>query len=491
MSEEPEVATSSSEEESEESMETEETQSISTMESAKSVESVIPVSQNSPITLPIRAKQILEITDDCFEIPMAQSRNGKRTTSMLVNDETFRIVDSIVESDGRVYSVVKSVHSRDSLKGYSHNRKDFVKLTKSFAITFGLGIVFMIIPGLFLISPTLLGVGVTGLIYSYFQPLTIQLNFSGGVEKHRFSGINSDKNLLQIYSEYATDVFPMVLRGGFVETSELDRFGPNKIQTTQFLPNPSSATPSLSAPVDLDSLPTTLPPARAEPESEREVADLSKLTQMDEIPKNPQPSIPHPAPQIAPPQAQQTPPGAIPNPPLHVQPNGAIQPSQAGPPISGQATMPAPPKTPTQQAPAGPPILGTNQLPPPQNIPAPPSQQPAKLPAPLPKPLPKPLLTPLPKPLPTTLPAPAPKSLPANLPAPLPAPLPVNPQAGIPTPLPPPPPTNVVRNNQSFSDPLGKSFDPNKQPETYVVKGEAVVETLDDGQKDELLKELL
>lgn len=475
MSEEPEVATSTSKEESEQSVATKETQSISTMESVKSAESVVPVTQNSPITLPIRAKQIMEITDDCFEIPMAQSRNGKRTTSMLVNDETFRIVDSIVESDGRVYSVVKSVHSRDSLKGYSHNRKDFVKLTKSFAITFGLGIVFMIIPGLFLISPTLLGVGVTGLIYSYFQPLTIQLNFSGGVEKHRFSGINSDKNLLQIYSEYATDVFPEVLRGGFVETSELDRFGPNKIQTTQFLPNPSSATPSLSAPVDLDSLPTTLPPARAEPESEREVADLSKLTQMDEIPKNPQPSTPQQAPQIVPPQAQQIPPGAIPNPPLPVQPNGVIQPGQAGPPISGQATMPAPQKAPAQQAPVGPPILSTNQLPPPQNIPAPPSQQPAKLPAPLP----------------TPLPAPAPKSLPANLPAPLPAPLPLNPQAGMPTPLPPPPPTNVVRNNQSFSDPLGKSFDPNKQPETYVVKGEAVVETLDDGQKDELLKELL
>ena len=483
MSEEPEVATSTSKEESEQSVVTKETQSISTMESVKSSESVVPVTQNSPITLPIRAKQIMEITDDCFEIPMSQSRNGKRTTSMLVNNETFRIVDSIVESDGRVYSVVKSVHSRDSLKGYSHNRKDFVKLTKSFAITFGLGIVFMIIPGLFLISPTLLGVGVTGLIYSYFQPLTIQLNFSGGIEKHRFSGINSDKNLLQIYSEYATDVFPEVLRGGFVETSELDRFGPNKIQTTQFLPNPSSATPSLSAPVDLDSLPTTIPPARAEPESEREVADLSKLTQMDEIPKNPQPSTPQPVPQIVPPQAKQTPPVAIPNPPLPVQPNGVIQPSQAGPPISGQATMPAPPKVSTQQTPAGPPILSTNQLPPPQNIPAPPSQQPAKLPAPLP--------TPLPKPLPTPLPAPAPNSLPANLPAPLPAPLPVNPQAGMPTPLPPPPPTNVVRNNQSFSDPLGKSFDPNKQPETYVVKGEAVVETLDDGQKDELLKELL
>ena len=477
------VATSTSKEESEQTAETQETHATSTMESVKSVESVIPVSQNSPITLPIRAKQIMEITDDCFEIPMAQSRNGKRTTSMLVNDETFRIVDSIVESDGRVYSVVKSVHSRDSLKGYSHNRKDFVKLTKSFAITFGLGIVFMIIPGLFLISPTLLGVGVTGLIYSYFQPLTIQLNFSGGVEKHRFSGINSDKNLLQIYSEYATDIFPKVLRGGFVETSELDRFGPNKIQTTQFLPTSSSATTSLSAPVDLDSLPTTLPPARAETESEKDTADLSKLTQMDEIPKNPQPSIPQQAPQSVPPQPQQTPPGAIPNPPLPVQPNGVIQPSQAGPPISGQATMPAPPKAPTQQAPAGPPILGTNQLPAPQNIPAPPSQQPAKLPAPLP--------TPLPKPLPTPLPAPAPKSLPANLPAPLPAPLPVNPHAGIPTPLPPPPPTNVVRNNQSFSDPLGKSFDPNKQPETYVVKGEAVVETLDDGQKDELLKELL
>ena len=151
------MATSILKEESEQTEETQETHSSSTMESVIPTESVNPAPQNSPITLPIRAKQIMEITDDCFEIPMAQSRNGKRTTSMLVNDETFRIVDSIVESDGRVYSVVKSVHSRDSLKGYSHNRKDFIKLTKSFAITFGLGIVFMIIPGLFLVSPTLLG----------------------------------------------------------------------------------------------------------------------------------------------------------------------------------------------------------------------------------------------------------------------------------------------------------------------------------------------
>jgi len=42
-----------------------------------------------------------------------------------------------------------------------------------------------------------------------------------------------------------------------------------------------------------------------------------------------------------------------------------------------------------------------------------------------------------------------------------------------------------------FSDPLGKEFEQNKEPETYIVQGEAVVETLDEGQKDELLKELL
>ena len=88
---------------------------------------------------------------------------------------------------------------------------------------------------------------------------------------------------------------------------------------------------------------------------------------------------------------------------------------------------------------------------------------------------------------------PPPQQIPQpNLPAPLPAPIPQPGSIPAPCLLMPhssPPPTNVGMDG--FSDPLGKEFEQNKEPETYVVQGEAVVETLDEGQKDELLKELL
>jgi len=282
----------------------------------------------------------------------------------------------------------------------------------------------------------------------------VELSFSGSSKKILFSGLTSDKNMLTSFSEFTAHSFPEILNGEVIDTTEIDLLAKEAIQPAKPSPTPPPA--PIQAPVlpvalpigNLQSQPQTMPQTipqtipQTTPQSAPSVnsgvsenQNLSMLTSMDEVPSTPNKPVGPPVvsanPQTPPAPAsgiQLPPPPTIPNPP-------AIKPM--GPPSGNSVNLPPP----SQQIPQ------INQA----------AANPSNLPAPLPAPIPQPTS--------------------------LPAPLPTN------TSFLPPPPTNAGVGG--FSDPLGKEFEQNKEPETYVVQGEAVVETLDEGQKDELLKELL
>ena len=483
------VVSESQDEEENEPIENEEN------ESADEQEKQSPSDDFGLVTLPVRARQVVQISESAFEIPMSQTKDGKKTVSMLIDENTVRIARTTFLSNGSAESVIDTVHAKETLTGYSFTKRELKRFIPYSAGVSALGLILAIIPGINFLAYSLLIGGLASLGYIFFDPMMVELSFSGSSKRILFSGLTSDKDMLSKFSEFAANSFPEILDGEVIDTTEIDLLAKQATQPVK--PSPPVAQiplqaqgPPISPPMGNiqpqpgpqimpQTMPQTMPQAmpqatpqtipqtipennpqpvpqtipqtipqsvpQSKPQADsvsNENKNLSMLTPMDDVPTTPNkpvgPPIVEANPQTPPPAAngaQLPPPPTIPNPPIT-------------PGIPGLNQVPNPPV----MTPMGPPVGGSANLPPPpQQIPQP------SLPAPLPAPIPQP--------------------------GSIPAPLPTNAS------FLPPPPTNVGMGG--FSDPLGKEFEQNKEPETYVVQGEAVVETLDEGQKDELLKELL
>ena len=451
------------------------------------------------VALPVRARQVIQISDSCFEIPMSQTKDGKKTISMLIDENTVRIATTTFLPNGSAESIIDTVHAKETLTGYSFTKRELKRFIPYSAGISALGLILAIIPGINFLAYSLLIGGLASLAYTFFDPLMVELSFRGSSKRILFSGLTSDKNMLNEFSEFAANSFPEILDGNVVDTTEIDLLAKQAMQPAK--PSPPIAQIPLQAP----GAPISPPMGNIQPQSGTQIIPQSipqSGTQI--IPQTMPQTMPQAMPQAMPENIPQSVPQTIPQTIPQSEPQGTPQAdsdSNENKNLSMLTPMDEVPVIPSK--PAGPPIAESNpqappaaangaQLPPPPTMPNPPITPgiPGINQGPNP-----PVMTPMGPPVggSANLPPP-PQQIPQpNLPAPLPAPIP---QPGsIPAPLPtnasflPPPPTNVGMDG--FSDPLGKEFEQNKEPETYIVQGEAVVETLDEGQKDELLKELL
>ena len=451
------------------------------------------------VALPVRARQVIQISDSCFEIPMSQTKDGKKTVSMLIDENTVRIATTTFLPNGSAESIIDSVHAKETLTGYSFTRRELKRLIPYSAGASALGLILAIIPGVNFLAYSLLIAGLTSLGYIFFDPLMVELTFTGSSKRILFSGFTSDKIILSKFSEFSANSFPEILSGEVIDTTEIDLLAKQAMQPVK--PSPPPAQIPLQAP----GVPISPPMGNIQPQSGTQIIPQSipqsgpqimSQTTPQSVPQAMPQSMHENNPQSAPQTIPQTIPQSVPQSTPHADSVGNENKN-----LSMLTPMDEVPTTPNK--PVGPPIAESNlqalpaaangtQLPPPPTIPNPPITPGIPGLNQVPNP---PVMTPMGPPVggSAKLPPP-PQQIPQpNLPAPLPAPIP---QPGsIPAPLPtnasflPPPPTNIGMDG--FSDPLGKEFEQNKEPETYVVQGEAVVETLDEGQKDELLKELL
>ena len=486
-SEEESVVSESNDEEENEPVENEEN------ESADEQEKQSPSDDFGLVTLPVRARQAIQISESSFEIPMSQTKDGKKTVSMLIDEGTVRIATTTVLPNGDAESIIDSVYAKEALTGYSFTRKELKRIIPYSAGLSALGLILAIIPGVNFLAYSLLIAGLASLGYIFFDPLMVELSFSGFNKRILFFGLTSDKNMLSKFSEFAANSFPEILNGEVIDTTEIDLLAKQAMQPVK--PSPPPAQIPLQAP----GVPISPPMGNIQPQHQtvpQTIPQAMPLSGPQIMPQTMPQSMPETPPQSLPRTIPQTIPQSVPQ-----STTQADSGSNENKNLSMLTPMDGVPTTPNK--PLGPPIAESNpkappaapngtQLPPPPTIPNPsitpvmPGLNQVSNP---------PVMTPMGPPVggSANLPPP-PQQIPQpSLPAPLPAPLP---QPGsIPAPLPtnasflPPPPTNVGMDG--FSDPLGKEFEQNKEPETYVVQGEAVVETLDEGQKDELLKELL
>ena len=112
------TASESQDEEENEPIESEENETADEQEKSN------PSDDFGEVTLPVRARQVVQISESCFEIPMSQTKDGKKTISMLIDEDTVKIATTTFLSNGSAESVIDTVHAKETLTGYSFTKEN-------------------------------------------------------------------------------------------------------------------------------------------------------------------------------------------------------------------------------------------------------------------------------------------------------------------------------------------------------------------------------
>ena len=239
-SEEESVVSESNDEEENEPVENEENESTDEQEKQS------PSDDFGVVTLPVRARQAIQISESSFEIPMSQTKDGKKTVSMLIDEGTVRIATTTFLPNGSAESVIDTVHAKETLTGYSFTKRELKRFIPYSAGVSALGLILAIIPGVNFLAYSLLIAGLASLGYIFYDPLMVELSFRGSSKRILFSGLTSDKNMLSKFSEFTANSFPEILDGEVIDTSEIDLLAKQAMQVVK--PSPPPAQIPLQAP---------------------------------------------------------------------------------------------------------------------------------------------------------------------------------------------------------------------------------------------------
>ncbi|NCG01517.1 MAG: hypothetical protein GWP25_06975 [Euryarchaeota archaeon] len=303
--------------------------------------------------LPIRAAPLLLQfhNETVTEYPLQQSADGRKTTSLVLDEDLLRIIDSRLDDDGQRRLKV-SLSMKREITGFKHQHNELMH--KHQFLWLGsvlLGIVFFLssLSALNLIGLLLATIGGWNWTKMHLETHHLQFSNSGGTLSHTLRGYGTNRPFFRTSMALLGSEMAGLLRNGTLETEALEQ-----LHAALATPAPPPAPMPLPAPVQ-QLQPMTI---------EQPLPEQQPPSEISPIPALPVPTAPVSLP--PPPQQQPNPPENIPMP---------------GPPI---VQIPPPPPTPTPPPlPSPPPPLGANvpmPLPPPLGLPA----APLPLDAPLP-----------------------------------------------------------------------------------------------------------
>ena len=342
-------------------------------ESEESESNSIGLSETMEWKLPVRAAPLLQQfhNEEVTEYPLQQSADGRKTTSLVIDDDLLRIIDSSLDDDGQRRLKI-SLSMKREITGFKHQHNELMHKHQLLWLgSFICGILFLISPFTVFnfIGGILVAMGAWFWALMHLETHHLEFSNSGGTLSHTLRGYGTNRPFFRASMALIGSEMAGLLRNGELETEALDQ-----LHTSLAAPAPAPIPVPIPMPVQQTQTQTQTP---------FEVQSPTILPQQDFVAPTPTPLLPA---QIPPPPAQ------IPPAPLAVE---TI--STAGPPV------------------ASPPL--------PTPLPLPPVSIPAPLPLPLPTPLP---------PLggPGALPFPAPLGLPVTSLS-LDAPLPNAPQIAV------------------------------------------------------------
>jgi len=299
------------------------------------------------LALPIRAKPLFHNNrEDVDEFPLSESKNGLKSTSIVVGDGLFRVVETTLHQDGIPRIDVQLVMDSE-LTSFQHTIEKPASIDIGLSVGFTLvGLLLMMIQGL---TPIVLGLGLF-LVGLKFLPTHL--------EKHRlmFSSCGNSHEIELGTWNIFTPGFraSMALIGptmaDYIRTGQLDASEISEVHKQLRAP----VVPIVEQPIA--QLPEPIAPVEIVPLQAQEMVPAPVAPETDSVVSEP-PVQDMPVP-VGPPVSTPAPPEPMPAPlpPPLAPPIGP--PNPAPPPVMPQP-LPAPLPPPIAPLPAGPP--GMNQ----------------------------------------------------------------------------------------------------------------------------------
>jgi len=288
--------------------------------------------ETSEWSLPIRAAPLLQQfhNEKVTEYPLQQSDDGRKATSLVLDDDLLRIIESRLDDDGQRRLKV-SLSMRREITGFKHQHNELMHNHQFLWLgMFISGIVLLLLP------PTIINfIGVILVTLSiwcgslmHLETHRLEFSNSGGVHVHTLHGYGTNRPFFRASMALLGSEMAGLLRNGVLETETLDQ-----LHISLATPAPAPAPAPALAPTPM---PTQTPQAPIQPQI---------LVSPISIPPPPM-QIPAP-PQVIP---VETPP--MPGPPVALAPLPAplplptaptpLPPLAPLPPLGAAAGMPLP-----------------------------------------------------------------------------------------------------------------------------------------------------
>lgn len=316
--------------------------------------------------LPIRAAPLLEERGEFVsEYPLKQSVNGRETTSIIVDEELLRVVDTELGADNQRRMKVRLTVKRD-ITGFSHHHNELMHQHQFLWIgCFIAGVCLSLVSSVAfgVLGALLMIIGVRSWVLMHLETHSISFSNQGGSHELVMRAYGTNRGFFRASMAMIGPAMADFIRTGDMDTKELDLLHASLL-----------APPPVQQPVE--QFPKVLHSVPAAPVSQPAIevhapAPPPAITPAPPIPQTPPtPAVVQPPPPTGPPVVQ------VPPPPPAV----AAQPQPpTGPPVTMTAPPPPaalPPPAPLPPAPLPPPMPlppspGMNQLPPPGGIPLP------------------------------------------------------------------------------------------------------------------------
>ena len=285
-------------------------------EVAESEENSKPTMETVEWSLPVRAAPLLlQFHDEeVTEYPLLQSADGRKTTSLVLDEDLLRIIDSSLDDDGQRRLKV-SLSMKREITGFKHQHNELIHKHQLLWLgSFLLGVVFLLssLTVFNFIGGILVVIGAWFWSRMHLETHCLEFSNSGATHSHTLHGYGTNRPFLRASMALIGSEMAGLLRNGVLETEAL-----NQLHTSLATPAPAPAPIPIPMPVQQTQTPA-------------EVQSPAEIPQQAFIVPTPTPSLPL---QIPPPPAQ------IPSAPMAVD---TIP--MPGPPIAlAPLPMPLPP----------------------------------------------------------------------------------------------------------------------------------------------------
>ena len=289
--------------------------------------------------LPIRAAPLLEQFHDetVTEFPLQQSVDGRKVTSLVIDDDLLRIIDSSLDDDGQRRLKV-SLSMKREITGFKHQHNELMH--KHQLLWLGLfisGVVFLLSANITfnLIGTVFVVVGARYWASMHLETHHLEFSNSGGSLSHTLHGYGTNRAFFRASMALFGSEMTGMLRNGILETEALD-----ELHASLMAPAPSPPPMPIPMPVQIPQ-----PNSEAQPQNNLPQQALPAPTQIPPPPtQTPQPSQPiavEDSPMAGPPVVSAPLPAPLPPPPISAP--APLPMPKLLPPLGGHGGMPLPP----------------------------------------------------------------------------------------------------------------------------------------------------